>query len=195
MSGGGIVMQPSGYEVHKTQYIRGGGTAGEYIKAEYLYPQAGSPGAVAGSPTAAQQQYQGYRSPRHPAATPSPGPPPPPPGAAAPPPPPAAAAAAGDQHQLLDMDTQRPVNSASNIELDLTQLNSSDLNMLNFPSDLDVNHQAIDGHLSSNLSQNLSFLEEPAPAVPVQEVQDSQMDSFTRNTISELEFLNQLSKR
>jgi len=108
------------------------------------------------------------------------------------------------------MDTQRPVNSAANIELDLAQLNSADLNLLNFPSDLDANQAAVEGHLSSNLSQSLSFLEEPvgppqraaappppppAPVAAVEEPQDAQMDSFTRNTIRELDFLNQLSKR
>ena len=106
------------------------------------------------------------------------------------------------------MDTQRPVNSAANIELDLSQLNSADLNLRNFPSDLDANQQAIEGHLSSNLSQSLSFLEDghapPPPPAPVHprpepagqdEPQNAQMDSFTRNTINELEFLNQLSKR
>ena len=202
MSGGGIVRQPSPFEVQQTQYIRPGPAGGDFIKAEYLYPTASGAGP----------QYQGYRSPQHPAATPPPAPPPPltagavSPGPPMPPPPPG-------QHQLLDMDTQKPVNSAANIELDLTQLNSADLNMLNFPSDLDANQQAIEGHLSSNLSQNLSFLEEgdppppppPPAAVPVQpapaaaaaqdEPQDAQMDSFTRNTINELEYLNQLSKR
>ncbi|XP_043215020.1 transcription factor p65-like isoform X2 [Amphibalanus amphitrite] len=187
MSGGGIVQQ--------TQYIRPGGAAGaEPIKAEYLYPVPGGP------------QYQGYRSPQHPAATP-----PPPPGAVSPGPPPPPPPAG--QHQLFDMDAQRPVTSAANIELDLSQLNSADLNLLSFPSDLDANQQAIEGHLSSNLSQSLSFLEEgdappPPPPPPAavavaprpelagqDEPQDAQMDSFTRNTISELEFLNQLSKR
>ncbi|KAF0314765.1 Embryonic polarity protein dorsal [Amphibalanus amphitrite] len=187
MSGGGIVQQ--------TQYIRPGGAAGaEPIKAEYLYPVPGGP------------QYQGYRSPQHPAATP-----PPPPGAVSPGPPPPPPPAG--QHQLFDMDAQRPVTSAANIELDLSQLNSADLNLLSFPSDLDANQQAIEGHLSSNLSQSLSFLEEgdappPPPPPPAavavaprpepagqDEPQDVQMDSFTRNTISELEFLNQLSKR
>ncbi|XP_037083508.1 proto-oncogene c-Rel-like isoform X2 [Pollicipes pollicipes] len=187
MSGGGIVSQPAPYGVQQTQYIKLGASptaGGDFIKAEYLYPATTSPAGA---------QYQGYRSPQHPAATP----PPPPPGAVSP---------APTQHQLLDMDTQRPVSSAANIQLDLAQLNSADLNLLNFPSDLDANVQAIEGHLSSNLSQNLSFLEEAEPppppppaAVPVSmpddEAQDAQMDSFTRNTINELEFLNQLSKR
>jgi len=194
MSGGGIVAQPSGFEPPPTpQYVRLGASPAppnEFIKTEYvLYPGGAAAG---GSPP----QYGGYRSPRHPAATPTP-----PLGAPSPAPP---------QHQLLDMDTQRPVNSAANIELDLAQLNSADLNLLNFPSDLDANQAAVEGHLSSNLSQSLSFLEEPvgppqraaappppppAPVAAVEEPQDAQMDSFTRNTIRELDFLNQLSKR
>ena len=44
MSGGGIVRQPSPFEVQQTQYIRPGTAGGELIKAEYLYPAPPPPG-------------------------------------------------------------------------------------------------------------------------------------------------------
>ena len=174
MSGGGIVRQPTAYELQqRAAYAArlGAPAAADVIKQEYpaMYPGA----------------QRAARSPQQPGAAPAS-----PLGAAAAPP--------TSAHQLLDLDTQRPVSS-SNIELDLNQLNSADLNMLNFPSESEANQHAIEGHLSSNLSQSLNFLDMPPPppqAVPAEvERSDNQMDSFTRNTISELEFLNQLSKK
>ena len=173
MSGGGIVRQPTAYELQqRAAYAArlGAPAAADLVKQEYPAMYAAG-------------LQRTVRSPQQPGATPAS-----PLGAAAAPP--------TSSHQLLDLDTQRPVSS-SNIELDLSQLNSADLNMLSFPSESEPNHQAIEGHLSNNLSQSLNFLDLPPPAqaMPPEERPDAQMDSFTRNTISELEFLNQLSKK
>ncbi|XP_043189654.1 putative transcription factor p65 homolog [Amphibalanus amphitrite] len=176
MSGGGIVRQPTPYELQQraayaARLAAPTAAAADLVKQEY--PAMYAPGSV----------HRAARSPQQPGAAPAS-----PLGAAAAPP--------TSAHQLLDLDTQRPVSS-SIIELDLSQLNSADLNMLSFPSESEANQQAIEGHLSSNLSQSLNFLDMPPPpqALPAEERPDAQMDSFTRNTISELEFLNQLSKK